>query len=134
MDTSFPQRGSKPARTSTDQRSPEPSQSSSPLWRALHPLIESSKVPSIDSYDRLGTTAIAISYQDVIRYEITDPELRIAVYAATELVGRSIPDEGTSSWILSAHSGVVNRRGQVFFVLGAIDAMPCTGTSSGALG
>ena len=72
-----------------------------------------SKVAYIDSYDSLGTNAIAISYQDVVRYEITDPYLRLAVYGATELVDRSIPGEGTSSWIHASHSGVVNRLGQV---------------------
>ena len=113
MDTTCPQRGGKPARTSTNQRSPEPSQSSSLVWRPRHPLIVSSKVADIDSYDSLGPNAIAMSYQDVIRFATTEPYLHFGVHGATELSYRSISDEGPSSWIRSAHVGVANSQGEI---------------------
>ena len=56
----------------------------------------------IDSYDELDTNAIAISHEDV-RNAFADPFFRIVVYGATELVGRGIPAQVTSSWIPPTH-------------------------------
>ena len=112
--TSYPQRGSKPARTSMARHGAVLLRISSPGWRAHLWTIVSPKVAYASVYDELGTMESDISSKVVVRNAFTHPYWWIAVAGATKYADRTVPAEEHSSWLPPTRSGVANRGGQVW--------------------